>query len=361
MTQAVHPASSSGLLKSKATVIELRTNPAKAARLPALDFTKGALVLIMVLYHWLNYFIGFDWPYYRYLRFLTPSFIFVTGFLISTVYLSKSWNPSLSKRLLVRALKLLGVFAVLNTARFFLIPVSDHMVAEISQLTAKDIVAIFVTGNIFSDAVGKLAAFYILVPISYLLILSAAMIPLYRRWRYAFHALCVFCLADILVLYLIGYDCPNLEVIAIGLVGVLLGFVSIEKVNNIVSHPIVLGFTYVLYVTAITIWNAKFPLLVVGVCLSLALIYLLGRSDDDPGLVRNHILLLGRYSLFGYISQIAILQTLSAVLRPIHLRHLLQVVSFVASFVMTMVAVEVIDRLRAKSMLVDSAYRAVFA
>jgi uncharacterized membrane protein len=28
----------------------------KPYRIPALDFTKGALVLIMVLYHWINHF-----------------------------------------------------------------------------------------------------------------------------------------------------------------------------------------------------------------------------------------------------------------------------------------------------------------
>src|SRR5580704_5753793 len=61
----------------------------KAQRIPALDFTKGALVLIMVLYHWLNYFVGPQADIYRYLRFLTPSFIFITGFLVSGVYLSK--------------------------------------------------------------------------------------------------------------------------------------------------------------------------------------------------------------------------------------------------------------------------------
>lgn len=48
-------------------------------RIPALDFTKGALVLTMVLYHWLNYFVGVTGYYYRYLHFLTPSFIFITG------------------------------------------------------------------------------------------------------------------------------------------------------------------------------------------------------------------------------------------------------------------------------------------
>src|SRR5690242_13803806 len=92
--------------------------PAKASRIPALDFTKGALVLIMVLYHWINYFIGPDLDY-RYLRFLTPSFIFITGFLVSNVYLSKYRvnDPYLPKRLLTRGLKLLAVFIGLNVLR----------------------------------------------------------------------------------------------------------------------------------------------------------------------------------------------------------------------------------------------------
>ena len=40
----------------------------------ALDFTKGVLVLLMIVYHWANYFLYVDGESYRYLRFLTPSF-----------------------------------------------------------------------------------------------------------------------------------------------------------------------------------------------------------------------------------------------------------------------------------------------
>src|SRR6185503_19333445 len=83
----------------------------------ALDFTKGALVLLMVFYHWLNYFIGPDFDY-RYLRFLTPSFIFITGFVISHVYFSKNTDVGrLSSRLFTRGLKLLLLLVVLNVGR----------------------------------------------------------------------------------------------------------------------------------------------------------------------------------------------------------------------------------------------------
>ena len=106
---------------------ELQTTASspKAQRISALDFTKGALVLLMVLYHWINYFIGPQWEYYQYLRFLTPSFIFITGFMISNIYLSKydAADPRLPKRLFTRGLKLMAIFLVLNVARTFVIPV----------------------------------------------------------------------------------------------------------------------------------------------------------------------------------------------------------------------------------------------
>src|SRR4051812_31970835 len=94
----------------------MNSQSAKAGRDEALDFTKGALVLLMVLYHWINYFISREGMVYRYIRFITPSFIFITGFLISQIYLAKNdgRDARLPKRLLVRGLKLLGIFTVLN-------------------------------------------------------------------------------------------------------------------------------------------------------------------------------------------------------------------------------------------------------
>src|SRR5208282_4816162 len=89
--------------------------PAKLDRNPALDFTKGALVLIMVLYHWMNYFQNLDWTYYKYLHFLTPSFIFIAGFMISNVYLSRyaAADRRLAKRLFTRGFKLIAIFLFL--------------------------------------------------------------------------------------------------------------------------------------------------------------------------------------------------------------------------------------------------------
>src|SRR5277367_1026838 len=121
--------------------VEATASAPKAQRISALDFTKGALVLIMVLYHWINYFIGSQWEYYRYLRFLTPSFICVTGFMISNVYLSKydASDPRLPKRLFTRGLKLLAVFLVLNLARVFIVPAVGTGVVSHNLLNVENI------------------------------------------------------------------------------------------------------------------------------------------------------------------------------------------------------------------------------
>src|SRR5579862_2092524 len=84
-------------------------------RIGALDWTKGALVVCMVAYHAINY-SAFRPMGFKALGFLPPSFIPIAGFLVGQVYATKysldTWKPY--ARLLVRGLKLLLVFLVLN-------------------------------------------------------------------------------------------------------------------------------------------------------------------------------------------------------------------------------------------------------
>ena len=353
---------SQALQTSLARVDARRTaSSPKAQRISALDFTKGALVLIMVLYHWINYFIG-PWEYYRYLRFLTPSFIFITGFMISNVYLSKyeSTDPRLSKRLFTRGAKLLVIFLVLNLARTYFMPAMGTGAVSGNLLDARNIFTVFVSGNLQSMG-DKLVSFSILVPISYLLMLSGTLMLPYRFYRYTFHFVCMFFLLSIVVLGLIGMESPNLELITIGMVGVLTGFMPIVAINDFVRHSYMLGLAYLCYTVAITIWNVPFSLQIVGVPLSLMVIYLVGISGSGLNKIRGEVILLGKYSLFGYISQIAILQILAACLRRINLGFALLSASFVAAFALTIISVEVLDRLRKSVVNMDRLYKAVFA
>jgi hypothetical protein len=329
----------------------------KLDRNPALDFTKGALVLIMVLYHWINYFCGAQDQ--RYLRFLTPSFIFISGFIITNIYVSKYGmiDPHLPKRLIQRGLKILGVFILLNATRSLLaLGRSQEQAWSIRTL-----VDVYLIGNGAAGGQAKAVAFFILVPISYLLLLSALLLVVSRFYPYMFHIVCLFFLLCAVVSNHEGFEIPNLELLAIGLLGVLAGNLPIEKVNALVRHPYLLATAYLVYLGAITVWNVVYPLQIVGVYLSLMIIYLLGQQSGEPGKVRGGIILLGKYSLFGYIAQIAILQSLRLGLNHIGSEAVVLGLSFLLAFALTIISVRVIDRARTGSTTMDRIYRTVFA
>jgi hypothetical protein len=321
----------------------------------ALDFTKGALVLFMVLYHWLNTFIGAHDYIYRYLRFLPPSFIFITGFLISNIYLVKYniTDTTLTTRLLYRGVKILGLFTVLNltvNALFMHFPT-----------TLGSAIAVYVTGNIVFSGVGKVAVFYILVPISYLLISSAGLLLGWSRYKYTFLVayLVVTCL--IVVLQFNGLESGNLELLAVGFLGASLGYISIEKLELIALHSGKLCIAYLCYIIAVTVWSPGYFMQVIGVCLTLLVLYCLGVNTSGSSAAQRYINQLGKYSLFGYVIQVVFLQILYRGLRRSHLGTFSLCVSLVAALVLTVGAVAAVDRARDKSTVLNMLYKAVFA
>ena len=349
---------------TRAAVTTMAPTSSNAQRIPALDFTKGALVLIMVLYHWLNYFYGPQGDVYRYLRFLTPSFIFITGFLVSNVYLSRYGvsDRRLPRRLIQRGLKILGVFVALNAVRLMLLPEAsrDQLLSDHSSISS--LLDIYIIGTNLGGGQGKTIAFYVLVPIGYLLILSAVLLFGARFYRYFFHLVFAFSLLGVLALDLNGVPSANLQLLTIGLLGLILGYFPIEKVNTFVKHPYFLIAAYLGYVGAITVWNVIYPLQVVGVCLSLMIIYLLGETGGEAGRVRNVVILLGKYSLLGYIAQIAVLQLLHQGMRHVYVDVAsARGITFLAAFALTILVVEATDRARRRASTIDRLYKAVFA
>jgi peptidoglycan/LPS O-acetylase OafA/YrhL len=336
--------------------------PFNTDRISALDFTRGFLVLLMVLYHWVNYFIGQQWGYYKYLRFLTPSFIFITGFVVSNVYLAKYDLRTLQipKRLLKRGFKLLLVFFALNLARIVIVSYAGTAGPVNNLLSFDSLFAVFVSGNL-PIVGGKLVSFSILVPISYLLMLSGALMVPYRIYWYTFHLTCVVLLVSIGILNSLRLGSYTLEFLTVGLLGVVAGFMPIKTINRLVRHPFRLAFVYLAYTIAITVWNVPFPLLVIGVLLSLMAIYLCGISISESSLVGREVVLLGKYSLFGYISQIVILQVLSLMLRKMDFGLAGLGLCFVAAFSLTIISVEIMNRVRLRSSLAEKLYKAVFA
>ena len=328
-----------------------------ADRNPALDFTKGTLVLFMILYHWINYFVSTQGSVYAYLRFITPSFIFITGFVIANVYpLKYGWgNPQASERLMRRGLKLLALFTLLNITANVMFASSYKGAMPGLDGFIQNAASIYISGN-------AIASFGVLVPISYLLVLSAGIILVGPIYKYCVPLICGVVFLCVAVLNLYDRSSVNLEMVAIGLLGMVLGLAPIERINRWVDQPVIVLSLNVGYILVITIWGGVYFLLVVGVCLSVMLIYLIGMKSVTWDRIQRPIILLGKYSLFGYVAQIGLLQLLHRSLPHLNLGiRAVWIISFVGAFILTVMMVNMLHWTRKKSDPVDRLYKATFA
>jgi peptidoglycan/LPS O-acetylase OafA/YrhL len=327
-----------------------------ATRDEALDYVKGCLVLVMVLYHWLNYFFGLDWWGYRYLRFLTPSFIFLTGFLVSHVYLARFPydSPMLRRRLLQRGTKLLLLFVVLNVA---VTAVELHTV-EPWRLAASWPVSRIAA--VFLRSAGG-AAFGILLSIAYFLIAAPVVLQISKRSGLSLSAIAAVALGAAICLSLVGTGNLHAEMLSIAFVGLAVGAPEHRRVQNAVNKPGWLLLGYLLYVVAITIFNVPFWLQIIGVCLSVALLYAIGLVHRQPAGLRQQIIDLGKYSLFAYVVQIAVLQILRRALSGADLTAADLAGALALALLATVGLVRLASALRASWPIADRWYRAVFA
>lgn len=339
---------------------EVPARPYRAAgapqRIAALDFTKGALVLLMVLYHWLNYFVSVEGAYYKYLRFLTPSFIFITGFLVSHVYLRKYelTDPRLPRRLLVRGLKLVGIFLGLNVLIQVLL--GGGMETSLTQWMT------YLTGSSFSAAVTRgRASFFVLLPIGYVLVLAAGLVMVARRGKQVFHVASLLSVVGVVALSTGGSQNAYLELVSIGLVGISAGCVSADWLCRLNRSGVALAGLYAAYLVAISIWHEVYLMQITGVCLTLAVVYLIGARPEGPAWLRNATVLLGRYSLFAYILHIVILQALRTATRGSDSGPVLTSLFLPTAALVTVFSVMAVDRARARTQAVNKLYAAVFA
>lgn len=326
-----------------------------ATRNPALDFTKGFLVYLMVLYHWFNYFVGPS-GIYKYIRFLTPSFIFITGFIVSSIYFVKYdiHDLRLPVRLATRGLKIIAVFVVLNAIVSAVLPIDSMLHPPMPQLLVTNLIGTATPGV-------KEATFPVLVPIGELLLLSAVLVFAYRLSRYVVHACCGLAFAAVILLRVSGINNPNAELIAIGLLGMVLGMVPLPRLMSVVEQPVILVIAYVLFDIAVSHWGDIYSLQVLGVCLSISVIYLVGASRWAASWLGRIVVLIGKYSLVGYISQIAILQVLRRTMTTNTLGTYRFALSFVLAFVLTTWSIMLLSAARKRSGAIDRSYKFVFA
>jgi peptidoglycan/LPS O-acetylase OafA/YrhL len=339
----------------------LESRRAERPRDAAIDYTKGALVLFMVLYHWLNYFVGPQGHYYNYLRFLTPSFIFISGFMISRIQLKRSEKSGrqLAKRLTVRGLKLLVLVFLLNALVSFARALFEFRPGVLAT-SLRNICWVFIIANPTASEGQKSVAFTMLVPIAYLLILAAGVVLVTKRASHAFRWALFVLIVAVILSY--GYGMVNsyLDLLLIGVLGVVIGFATQEQVAFVLGHPYVLIALYCCYLGVITIWPVTLPLQVVSVILTTALLYIAGSGKGRSPAWRCTVLL-GKYSLLGYISQIAILQGLRKISWLSQHGVGVLIGSLLLGVVLSLIVVEVTDFARRKSTLADGLYKLVFA
>jgi fucose 4-O-acetylase-like acetyltransferase len=319
----------------------------------SLDFTKGALVLLMVLYHWLNYFVSVHGFGYRYIRFIMPSFVFLAGFLVSNLLATRA---GLSTRLFLRGIKLLALFTALNVGVAWLVgkKLPTGSPEQWLAATIDAVPSIYVSG--------QGAAFFVLAPISYALMIVALLCKVREISRVHFLIPGSLAFALVFALVLSGVRLPALELVGVSLLGFVIGLAPAARLRESLqlSWPWLL-LAYGVHLGALTFWGVPYPLQMVSVCLNLSLIYCLAALFQPAGHAMRLMTLLGQYTLVGYVGQIGILQILTIVFRNVDLGPGESAAALVATLLLTIALIVVIDLFRRRSRPVDSLYRLVFA
>lgn len=330
---------------------------ARDSRDSALDFTKGALVLCMVFYHWMNYFVGIEGPVYPYLRFIPPSFIFIAGLLLVRVYPTRYGlnNSKLYVRLLVRGLKILSLFTLLNVMANMLFPNSYRGALPGVTAFVNNAAGVYVSGN------GRMI-FGVLLPISYLLIISTLIFLAMRLAQHALTILCAVSLTCVLGMEYYGISNSNMSFIAIGILGMALGQYPPQQFSNWAGHLLAVAGLYCGYLMAIYLVGGSYALEVTGMCLSILLLYSIGIRTSHCQPIGRTLVLLGKYSLFAYVAQIGLLHILQAGLATTNIHHLLRwAFSFISIFTLTIGVVWGTHQICSKSATGYRVYRLVFA
>jgi peptidoglycan/LPS O-acetylase OafA/YrhL len=328
--------------------------PAAPKRLEFLDITKGFLVALMVVYHSLNYTSEYRLAF-RYFSFLPPSFIFITGFLVSLVYYRRleAGEPGLTRRMIFRGVRLLVLFLLLNiVAQYVRSPSYGRSIGLEAFFQQWE--RIFIAGGT------RLAVFEILLPIAYLLIVAPLLLR-FARWHWAcLPGATAAVVAACFVLSAQNEAIANLRFISIGLVGMVAGRLLSEPARLgaafWISAALLAGYVAFLsekgYLYALQLGGA----VVAFVFFSGASLRLAGR-----GWLAGQLAFIGQYSLLAYIAQIAALQVLSRFLpRPEPLTPA-GAGLFLGAFALMMLALAAARWLRARSPRLDRAYRLVFA
>lgn len=324
-----------------------------SSRIEALDWVKGALVVFMVIYHGINY-SAFRPFAFQYLSFVPPSFILIAGFLVGQVYATKydlkSWKPYL--RLAFRGFKLLVLFTILNVINCILLERSFYFGL---WLFADRAYTIFISGN------GRVGVFEVLLPIAYFLLLAPALLWFRARvpLLIPLFAASVFLLCFILERR--GANLDNLILLSYGFIGIAMGLISMAKVNRFAARFVPVLAAYVAYRLASHFNGETYAVQVLASITTLSLLYCCGANLRMDNWSWRHMILLGNYSLFGYLAQIVLLRVIVKLFGGLPQTWGIVCAVILITTVSLYITIRLVDSLRRKARPLDIAYKTIFA
>jgi hypothetical protein len=340
------------------TIASRRASPSSAptgstARIDPLDWTKGALVMFMVVYHSINY-SAFRPQAFQFLPFLPPSFVMIAGFVVGAVYAArydlKTWKPY--ARLMIRGFKLFLLFVVLNAG--YCILLERNLVDGFFEFVDR-------SGTIFLSGNGRAGIFEVLLPIAYFLLLVPGLLWLRLRAKGAipFCAIALFALN--IALEKMGMSSQNLTLLSAGILGMALGLVPIGAIDRFARKWMLVLLLYLLYRLCSWFFGEIYSVEMFGAAASVLLLYTCALHLDLSAWTGRQLVFLGRYSLLGYLTQIALIRAIVNVTggKPEHWAGVMA--TGVLTTALLLLVVHLVDSLRRRSWPMDAVYKGVFA
>ena len=202
----------------------------------------------------------------------------------------------------MRGAKLILLFTALNLG-LYLIAVGPAAVGQFAENFQ----------SIYFAPGKRVASFPILTSIGYLLLLAPLLLRIgsWSRWvlpTLAF-ALLMFCS----VMEWKGSVSYHLGMISYGIMGTAFGLLPLERVAGFARKWFIVVPLYCLYRTGSYFIGEPYAMQLTGVVTGLLMLYSLALALPPKTHVYRQIVLLGRYSLFGYIIQLGIIRVIVGV------------------------------------------------
>ena len=322
-------------------------------RVNEIDFIKGLLVILMVIYHSLNYH-GYS-PYY-YMKFLPPSFIMLTGFIITQILFPRYFvgTTSAKQRLAVRSVKIILIFTFLNIIGRLMWPTLGHGVFYELEAFGGNWTEIYLIGR------PNLVAFDILLPISYTIIISLILLTARLTRPLSSILLTVSIISACLFMEYRGAIIYNINMISAGIIGMALGFIPISLIDKY-SKSWGSYISLTICLTIVYFAGHNYFTQMFSTILTLFILYIIGLKVNLSQITNMQIILLGQYSLAGYILQIVFLKFYFSFIPLWKIGKLEIVITVLLITFLTYLSVHILDYARMKSRYIDTLYKTVFA